>query len=191
MAGSMPATFGRATAPARPSARPDRNLTAGRALADPATAGAGARRASLPTATPGRGSRRRVSCAGATCAAGALRALPTGRKINNTRLDPLGFALSVPVRVSEQLNRAEERRADFCQCGFLLGRRENNVQVFVTAEHQREDSPDFFGDTTVRAKLGSQAECDADARRIAVADSREIGGFDALVAPKKLCQAFL
>ena len=61
MAGSMPATFGRATAPAKPSARPDRYLTAGRAFhADPATAGAGARRASLPTAPPGRGSRRRV-----------------------------------------------------------------------------------------------------------------------------------
>ena len=73
-----PPPSARATAPRRPSARPDRYLTAGRALADDAPAAAVERRASLPTATPGRGSRRRVSSAGATCAAGALRTLQPG-----------------------------------------------------------------------------------------------------------------
>jgi len=88
--GRSPPPSARATAPRRPSA-PARPLFYRRTgvHADPATAGAGARRASLPIATPGRGSRRRDSFAGATCAAGALGALSAEWKINNQRPDPV------------------------------------------------------------------------------------------------------
>ena len=77
-AGSIPAAFraGHCTAQAVRPARPHPYRRTG-VHADPAIAGAGARRASLPTATPGRGSRARDSSAGARRAAGALVTLPT------------------------------------------------------------------------------------------------------------------
>ena len=61
----------------------------------------------------------------------------------------------------------------------------------MVAEHRGEDLTDFFSDTGIRAKLSAQAEGHAERPRLDVTDPREIGGFQAWIAPKQFGQTAL